>query len=249
MAQNEQQKREPIVIDNSDRVLGYLEKALKLVKEYGITRILTVSLLVALISGFFYVVFNPETIINIYDRWQTMKHNELMELRMQNAPKIQTLIDKLTFKVDASRTMILELHNGSDGAGGLPFTKCSATYESLNIGAHPVSSQYQNQNMSLIPFATFMFDAGYWCGDTEELLDIDRGLYHKMKSNNTEHFAACVIEGIDKPIALLIVSFNKVPTSDHDCNMVRENIRHIAMETAVYIEVERILRNDNVKIE
>jgi hypothetical protein len=139
--------------------------------------------------------------------------------------------------------MILELHNGSDGVGGLPFTKCSATYESLNISVRPISSQYQNQNMSLIPFATFIFEKGYWCGHTEELLEIDRGLYYKMKSNKTEHFSACLIEGIDKALAILIVSFDKEPNELHDCDKVRENIRHVAMEIAVYLEVEKMIKN------
>jgi hypothetical protein len=162
-----------------------------------------------------------------------------MEMRMDNAPKVQSLIDKLTFKVDASRVLLLELHNGNTSVGGIPFTKCSATFEGLNIGAHPIANQYQNQNLSLIPFVSHLFDCGYWCGNTDQLLEIDRALYYKMKSNNTEHFAACVIEGVDKPLAMLIISFDKLPNGEHDCEFVRTNIRHIAMELAVLMEVER----------
>lgn len=242
MSEKEQQDKTPIIIDNSDKMLGWIGKALELVKNYGITKILTTALLIAILSIFFYLLFNPNVAFDIYDKWRTIKHNELMDLRMQNAPKIQTLIDRLTFRTDASRTMILELHNGSDGVGGLPFTKCSATYESLNIGAYPASSQYQNQNMSLIPFATFIFEKGYWCGNTDDLQKIDRGLYYKMKSNNTEHFSACVIEGIDKPLAILIISFDHTPDIGHDCTKVRENIRHVAMEIAVHLEVEKIMK-------
>lgn len=242
MAQQEQQnKKEPIVINNTHDVLSFLEKALKLVKDYGITRILTVSLLIATLSTFFYLVFNPEKAFEIYNEWESQRHDDLIELRMENAPKIQSLLDKLTYKVNASRVIILELHNGSEGNGGLPFTKCTATFEALNIGEHPVSDLYQQQNMSLIPFTTYLFDHGYWCGNTDDIIDIDKGLYYKMKSNNTEHFAACVIEGIDKPLAFLIVSFKTLPKEEHDCNFVRENIRHIAMETAVYLEVEKQL--------
>lgn len=243
MSNNEQQVKKPIIIDNTDKILGSIGKALELVKNYGITRILTTALLIAILSVFFYFLFNPNTAFDLYEKWKQLKHTELMDIRMQNAPKIQFLIDRLTFKTDATRTMILELHNGSDGIGGLPFTKCSATYESLNIGAHPASSQYQNQNMSLIPFATYIFEKGYWCGNTEDLQEIDRGLYYKMKSNKTEHFSACVIEGIDKALAILIVSFDKIPNEEHDCEKVRENIRHVAMEIAVYLEVERIIKN------
>jgi hypothetical protein len=112
----------------------------------------------------------------------------------------------------------------------------------MNINVYPIASQYQEQNLSLIPFATHLFKQGYWCGNTTELLDIDRGLYYKMMSNETEHFAACVIEGIDKPLAFLIVSFKTQPDGTHDCTYVRENIRHIALEVAVYLEVEQRLK-------
>jgi hypothetical protein len=240
--ETKKEQREKLKITDTGLYLGWLESALNLVKQYGITKILIVTFLISLISTYFYIIFNPETAFDAYDRWRQITHTELFDLRMENAPKIQNLIDKLTFKVDASRTMVLELHNGSDGVGGLPFTKCSATYESLNIGAHPVASQYQNQNMSLIPFATFIFDKGYWYGNTDELLQIDRALYHKMKSNNTEHFAACVIEGIDKPLAILIVSFEKMPDEAHNCEEIRENIRHISMELSVFLEVEKMMK-------
>ena len=58
-----------------------------------------------------------------------------------------------------------------------------------------------------------------------------------MKSNNTEHFTACVIEGIDKPLAFMIVSFDKID-DHHNCEEVRNNIRHVAMELSVIFEVE-----------
>jgi len=246
MEENKNIEKETIVIDNTDNVIGWLEKFLRLMKEYGPVKILFSALLISIITTFFYFVFNPTKVFELYDEWKARQHTELMDLRLQTAPKIQTLVDKLTFQVGASRTLVLEMHNGSTGTGGLPFTKCTATYEGLNIWTQSVASQYQEQNLSLIPFATHLFKQGYWCGDTEELLSLDRGLYYKMKSNNTEHFAACVIEGIDnKAIAFLIVSFDKVPGVEmtaHDCATVRENIRHVAMELAVLLEVSRLIQ-------
>jgi hypothetical protein len=220
-------------------ILNLLERGLKLIKEYGVVKFVGGAILLAMISIFFYFVFNPTKGFELYDEWKDRQHDYLMEMRMDNAPKVQSLIDKLTFKVDASRVLLLELHNGNTSVGGIPFTKCSATFEGLNIGAHPVANQYQNQNLSLIPFVSHLFDCGYWCGNTDQLLEIDRALYYKMKSNNTEHFAACVIEGVDKPLAMLIISFDKLPNGEHDCELVRNNIRHIAMELAVLMEVER----------
>lgn len=239
MADLQNDKKEPIVIDNSSNVIGWLERMTKLVKDYGISKILISALLVAFLSLVFWFVFNPTKAFEIYEEWKQRQHEILMEMRMETAPKIQASLDKLTYKVDASRSVILELHNGTTNNGGIPFTKCSATYEALNIGIAPVANTYQEQNLSLIPFAHFLFEKGYWCGDTDELMNIDKALCYKLKSNGTEHFAACVIEGIDKPLAFMIVSFDTIQDNGHDCANIRESIRHIAMEMAVYFEVEQ----------
>lgn len=232
------ESKEPIVIDNTSNVLSWLEKILNLIKNYGVGKIITGALLIAFLSVVFWFIFNPTRAFEVYDEWKSRQHTALMDIRMENAPKIQSIIDKLTYKVGASRTLILELHNGNESIGGIPFTKCSATYESLNIGAAPVSQHYQAQNLSLIPFATFLFEKGYWCGNIEELAEIDKALAFKMQSNKTEHFAACIIEGVDRPLAILFVSFDTI-SDRHNCDEVRENIRHIAMELSVMFELER----------
>lgn len=234
-----------INIDNTDSALNWLERILILIKDYGPFKILGAALLISLVSSILYFTLNPTKLIEIYDEIKTEKHDKLMNLRMQMAPKIQSLTDKFTYGMGASRTVILELHNGNTGSSGLPFAKCSATYESLNIGKHPVAQQYQEVNLSLMPFAATLFDNGYWCGNTDDLEKIDRALYYKMKSNGTEHFASCVVEGIDnKPIAFIIVSFDKESENilNHDCQIARENLRHVAMELAVMLEIKRLLK-------
>ena len=234
-----------IHINNTNNVLTWLKHMLELIKEYGPFKIIGAAFLIAVVSIFLYFIFNPIKAVEIYDEWKNKQHDERMELRMQMGPKIQSLTDKLTYGVGATRTMVLELHNGNTGTGGLPFAKCTATYESLNIGKHPVSEQYQEVNLSLMPFAHKLFDEGYWCGQTDELIGIDRALYYKMKANGVEHFAACVIEGVDsKPIAFMIVSYDKLAQDIefHDCNETRNNIRHVAMELAVVLEVNRLLQ-------
>jgi len=196
----------------------------------------------------FWFIFNPSRAFEVYDEWKKRQHDTLMELRLENAPKIQRLIENLTFKIGASRTVILELHNGTENVNGIPYTKCSATYEALNIGAHPVASYYQSQNISLMPFITHLFNRGYWCGNTDDLTNIDKSLAFKLKSNGTEHFTACVINGIDKPLAILIVSFDKQPNEQHNCNENREYIRHVAMELSVIFEVEAKMSEQNNKV-
>ena len=240
------QERIQISIDNTDSALSWLERLLALLKEYGPWKIFAATLMITIVSGFLYFSLNFTKVFEIYDAWKKRQHDERIELRMQLGPKIQSLTDKLTYSLGATRTVVLELHNGNTGNGGLPFTKCTATYESLNIGKHPVGQQYQDFNMSLLPFAHTLFEVGYWCGDLSDLEPIDRGLYYKMKGNGAEHFAACVIEGVEnKPIAFLFIVYDK-PMNEidgHNCEETRKHMRHVAMELAVVLEVSRILGN------
>ena len=243
------QEKIEIKIDNADDALGWLEKMLQLIKEYGVINILKAGLLLILTCIVLYFTFNPNKIIDIYNAIRDKSHIEQMDIRTEITPKIQILCDKLTFKTNASRTLVLELHNGNTGIGGLPFTKCTATYESLNIGKIPVSNQYQEVNMSLIPFTSLLYKQGYWCGDIDSLETIDRGLYYKMKSNEVEHFAACLIEGVDdKAIAFMIVTFDKDSYLDtHNCTSIRDDIRHVAMELAVHLELINYYEQNNIK--
>lgn len=224
-------------IDKTDKGIGFLERILEMVKKYSFFDFIKgfiLILLTALVIGF---ISNPTYIFEKYKEWEDKKHAEQIELRMKNNEKLHILSEKLLYKVKAKRVLVLELHNGNTGNGGLPFSKCSATYEALNDNVAPVAELYQNVNLSLMPFATHLFQHGYWCGNVDDLQEIDRGLYYKMKSNNTEHFAACVIEGVDKPLAFLFVSFDAV---DHDCINVRENVRHVALEIALLLELNKI---------
>ena len=103
----EVQEKIQISIENTDDALGWLERILSLLKEYGPFRIIGATFLVAFVSIILYFMFNFTQLFEIYDSWKLRQHDERMELRMEMAPKIQSLIDKLTYSVDASRTMVL----------------------------------------------------------------------------------------------------------------------------------------------
>ena len=223
-----------------DRALGWLEKGLQIVERYKLKTIFKAFFIIALIAAFIGFLKNPTWIFEKYDEWKRHEHTIALEQRLANSEKLHVSSEKLLYKVGADRVMVLELHNGLENANGLPFSKCSATYEALELNVSPVASQYQNVNLSLMPFVNEVFRKGYWCGDVDEIAEIDKGLYYKMKSNGTEHFACCLIEGIDKPLALLFVSFkNPVDSTTHDCSFIRENVRHIALEQALLLELNK----------
>ena len=222
-----------------DKGLGWLEKCLSIVEKYKfktIFKAVAVILIIAATVGF---LKNPTWIFEQYEEWKDKQHQEQMDLRNVNNQKIQHILDKSLYKIGADRITILELHNGTESIGGLPFTKCSATFEVMDDGIIPIAQQYQDQQLSLIPFSHYLAENGYFCGNLKELETIDRGLYHRMASNGTTHFAACLIEGVEKPLAFLFVSFNGPLSDDHNCENVRLQIRHIALEVALCLELNK----------
>lgn len=226
-------------IENTERGIGWFERVLNLVEKYKIRHFFKAAFVILLIAGVVGFLKNPTWIFEQYEMWKEKQHQETIDLRLQNTHKIQHLMEKSLYKIECDRIILLELHNGNTGIGGLPFAKCTATYEVMDDNILPIAQQYQEQNLSLIPFANKLFKEGYWCGNVKDLEEFDRGLYHKMASNGTNHFAACVIEGVDKPLAFLFVSFNEQLTEEHNCQIVREQIRHISLELALLLEINK----------
>lgn len=225
-------------IENTTTGLNWLEKVLETVKKYHIwdfCKAFVVILFTALIVGF---ISNPFGLFEKFKEWEEQQHQKEMVYRLENTAKIQSSLDKLLYKTDASRVVYLEMQNGSKSIGGLPFIKATATFESLADETHPISSQYQEVNLSLIPFADFLFKKHYWCGDTEDMKTIDKSLCYRMLSNETTHFAGCVVEGVDGAIGFLFVSFNKTD-EEHNCKEVERMINHTALEIAVYLELKK----------
>ena len=221
--------------------IAWLDKVLQMVEKYKIRTIFKGIFVVLLIAATVGFISNPTYIFEKYQEWQDEQHSKAMEYTLINNEKLHILSEKLLYRVEAKRVIVLSLHNGNESNGGLPFAKCTATYEALNDNAYPIAPQYQGIQLSLMPFATKLFQEGYWCGDVEDLKEIDKSLYYKMKGNDTEHFAACVIEGVVKPLAFLFVSFDVIDNNNHSCNEVRENIRHIALEMALLLELNKQL--------
>lgn len=223
-------------MEKIDKGLGWLDKALSVVDKYRFKTIFKAIIIILIIAGLVGFIKNPTWVFEQYKIWAEKEHTEAMNAREQNDQKIHILTDKLNYRVNASRVMVLEFHNGVENTGGMPFRKMTCTYEAINVGIQPIAENYNEINLSLIPFMNYMSTQGYWCGDTDDMEEIDRAFCYRLKSNGIEHFAACVIEGVDKPLALLVVAFGKT-YSEHKCMEVRENIRHCALELALLLEL------------
>lgn len=225
-------------LNNVDKGVSLIERVLGIIKKYSIFDFIKGCAVVLLTAAMIGLISNPTWVFEKYQEWQSKQHVEKLEIRLQNNKKLHILSEKLLYKIDADRVLILELHNGLSSNSGLPFAKCSATYEALNDNVQPISDQYQDVNLSLMPFATELFNNHYWYGNTDELQEIDKALSYRMLSNDTSHFAGCVIEGIDKPLAFLFVSFKSI-TDGHNCDEVKKIIDDNALQIALLLELNK----------
>ena len=111
--------------------INWVEKTLQIVEKYkcftilkAIGLILVIALLIAFLS-------NPTYVFEKYDEWREKQHTEKLTHRLQHNEKIHILTERLLFQSNADRVLLLELHNGVSNNSGLPFAKCTATYEAL----------------------------------------------------------------------------------------------------------------------
>lgn len=225
-------------VDNTTTALGWFEKVLGLADKYRIRTILKSVFIILLLAATVGFIKNPTWIFEKYSEWQDKQHIEKLAHRLEHNEKLHIMTEKLMYKVNADRVLLLELHNGNTGLGGFPFAKCSATYEALQDGVIPVAHQYQDLNLSLMPFATELFNNGYWCGDTQDLKDVDKALCYRMLGNDTSHFAGILIQGVDKPLAFLFVKFKDIG-NEHDCEEIKRVIQDNAFQIALLLELNK----------
>lgn len=221
-----------------DKGLNWFDRALQIVEKYKFKTIFKAVIYILIIAATIGFIKNPTWIFEQYQTWLDRQHDAAMIDREHIDMKIHTIIEKLNFKTNSARVFILEYHNGTESVTGLPFRKCSATYEAINVGVMPIAHDYTEINLSLMPFANHMATTGYWCGDIHEMENIDRSFCYRLKASGVEHFTAVTIEGVDKPLALLIISYDERYV-DHKCEEVRENIRHCALELSLLFEINQ----------
>lgn len=225
-------------MDKIDKGLGWFDKALSIVEKYKFKTVFKAVIYILIIAATIGFISNPTWIFKQYKAWLDDQHETEMVTREEIDTRIHSVVEKLNYKTNSARVMILEYHNGTENVTGLPFRKCSATYEAVNVGVMPIAREYSEINLSLLPFANYMASEGYWRGDIDSMEEIDRSFCYMLKQHGIEHFSAVTIEGIHEPLALLIVAYDQRYTN-HECEAVRDNIRHCALELALMLELNQ----------
>lgn len=224
-------------IENTTQSIGLLEKVLQICDKYSVLQILKALAVLITVSVVLFIAFNPSRIFEMYDDYKERQHDEAMKQRTLYAPQIQTALDQLRINTKADRVLFLEYHNGTVSTGGLPFKFASAAFESLSDDIYPVASQYEDVNLTLLPFASYIHKHSYHCGNIELLKDIDKSLMYRMMSNNVEHLAITEVRGVKEPLGILVLTYTQ--QIEHNCDEIRAQMDRTAIDIAVKLELKK----------
>lgn len=180
-----------------------------------------------------FIFLNPSYFLEKYEQFKEKKHTEQVDKRLEISPKIQMLLDKLLLSTQANRTFIIEFHNGTNNLNGLPFLFGDITYEETN-GIDYISDLYQNVPLARFKIANELFDNGYWYGNIDSLMKIDKRLSSRMSINNTEWAAFILLRGSDNYIGVIGVSFRDSLSVNKE--IVGKQLRTAAINTIALLD-------------
>ena len=187
---------------------SFLREILELIDSYGVIRIIGAVILMVFISYATYLSFNPSIIFERYEKYESERHYEMFDYRMHSLPYVQNNLNLLLHDSDAMRAFVIELHNGKANSAGLSFNYGTLTYESLDEGVLSIREDYTEFSLDRYPLLVKVYNDGFWCGDIEKLLSVDKRLAYKMCSNDASYLALATIYGIKSEIGFVGITFN-----------------------------------------
>lgn len=221
-------------IEVVDKGLGVFERLVNFFGQHSVWEILKTLFLSVLIGYTIYLSLNPDIIFSAYEKWKKTEHTEAIENSMKNSVLIQNELETLRERVGAQRVLLLSYHNTTSSLVGVPYIFLTAEAESIGSSTHPVAEGYERVKTSLYPFVNYLNRETYFCGDIEELRDIDKALAYRVEGNDVRHFAAMNIEG-EQPLGVLFISYTDEIGENHKCSDVKDMILRSAGRLAIYL--------------
>ena len=185
--------------------------------------VLGISILLGLISL-------PELIKNAIK----VDHGSSEAYRDKISPIIRYLMNKTILKLDASRSFVLEGHNGSSSLSNLSFLFMDVTYLETNVQNDWISFDYRNLSTSLFPCFTYLSREGEFTGSIEELNNIDNKISHVISSNGTKYISIVSLNNPqNKCVGAVAITWTEKPILE--LKEIEKEVEHLAEK------LERIL--------
>lgn len=222
-------------IEKTEKGIGWLERVMTLVEKYSIFQFIKAFVIIFFMACLVGFISKPEWIFEKYKEWEDADHKmEMMEGEKNNLI-IQGEIESVLWRTGADRVLLLSYHNTKSSLTGVPYIYLTAINEYFADGIKPVAEGYNSVKTSLYPMIGYLSSNGFFCGDIEELREIDKALAYRMEGNNAQHIAMLQIES-DVPLGVLVVSYTTDVDESHKCNDVEAIMRRSALKIGVLLE-------------
>lgn len=135
------------------------------------------------------------------------QHKADIRKRINLGPEISSILKDVLINLNATRSTVCEMHNGTNSLGGVPFIYLSMNYEEISKEVEYSSEDFNNINMSRLPFIGQHFDKGSWIGSVEEIEQSDKFLATRLKLNGDNYLAFAVIYGKRSVLGVLTIAW------------------------------------------
>ena len=226
----------PIGSNNTGNVIGWLERLLKLKKDYGLGSILTAVMLLFITAVMGIVAFKPSIIIEEVQRIQTEQHQKAVDKRIQADPQIREAITELRVELSADRVFIVEAHNGGSNLTSLPFLYVDMTYESVRSGEMLLEDEYKNVRLQRYSFCAYLYNNNYFYGSVADVQELDPIFSYRLQGDGISYISLLMLYGQYSVIGAVGVEYTTSPPAD--ANQVRIAMHKRANQLAILLNNE-----------
>lgn len=135
------------------------------------------------------------------------EHALAVQKRFEIGPRIANELKNLLIKLGADRAAIVEMHNGTNNASGLPFIYGDMAYEEISPNVGFATDEFKNFNLSKLPFVANHYKDSSWIGSVDTVEKEDAYFAAKLRAVGVNYGAMVILEGINGPLGFLTVFF------------------------------------------
>jgi hypothetical protein len=228
-------KRQFLEDANANGLLGWVEKILCLINNYGFKKILQAIILIGTCAIFF-VVFDAireENLVRQILIQGDSDHTTASQVRKEVDPKITKTLTRMLYSMDADRVSVLEMHNGKENPTSLPFLYCDMTYEETRDDITYVSEEYEDLNMSKFQFPSFLYKNKIFYGHIDEIIEIDKKLGLRLEMNDVKYIGMVLIR-TSTDIGFITISWMEKPNMSKDA--IIADLTYYVQEIGTYLD-------------
>lgn len=110
------------------------------------------------------------------------------EKQLKISREVDFILQDMLDECKASRVSLVQYHNGGHGLNKHSFLKMSMTNERMQVGIHPLITEFKDQFRSVLSYFVHEIDENGFCmiEDVETIKELDAGTYEFLKGRNVQ---------------------------------------------------------------